>query len=196
MSFCIGNTEFRIRFSLALFLCLIPLLPGRLLPLLVAAVILHEIGHLCCLWRFHMPIRRVDFSLCGIKMIPKNIDKMCLGKTIILNLAGPLANALSAGFAALLWQGIPGARFAAVSLTVGIVNLIPFGTTDGASILEAALAAYFAPAMTAKYLRAVRLCCVFIILSVTILQWVKTGWHWYYLLGIGYLGLALVEEPA
>lgn len=192
MSFTIFRVKVTLRFSLAVFLCLIPLLPGKLLPLLLLAIALHEAGHLLYLAFSQTPVRSITLSLRGVLM---DVTPGALSprQEILLNIAGPLMNILSAALSILLFEGMDSTRFTAVSLAVGAVNLIPFGNTDGAVALESALIGK-EHTTAAKITAAVRLFLGFALLISIAAAWIASGWRWYYLLGVYYFAVSLVEE--
>lgn len=136
MSITIGGVRVTLRFGAALLCALLPFLPGRLPPLLLGAIVLHEGGHLLYILLQRLPLAAVDCTLRGVKITLRGDACLSTGQSAALNLAGPLANLLAVG--PVLWCDgtMQGKRAAAVLLAVALVTLVPCGNTDGAMALK------------------------------------------------------------
>ena len=133
MSFRLFGAKITISFALAVLLCAAALLPGKLPPLLLAAILLHEGGH----W-----LTEIRLALTGVRMTLADNVTMTLRRQLLLNCSGPAANILTAAVTALLDGGVQGERLAAVSLAVATVTLFPLGDSDGAAVMTALLERY------------------------------------------------------
>lgn len=94
---------------------------------LLAAILLHELGHLALILLFGGTVRsvRLRFADMEIKTAP-----MRYGQELFTALAGPAVNLICF---ALVRGRYPG--FAAVSLLLGLFNLLPVSPLDGGKIL-------------------------------------------------------------
>ena len=133
MSFRLFGTRITISFALAALLCAAALLPGKLPPLLLAAILLHEGGHLLYIAAERLRLTEIRLSLTGVRMTLADNVTMTLRRQLLLNCSGPAANILTAAVTALLDGGVQGERLAAVSLA---------GNSDGAAVLTALLERY------------------------------------------------------
>ena len=183
MTLKIKGVPVTVRFSLALLCALLPFLPGRLPPLLMLAIALHEAGHLFYILLMRLPLAGVVCSLSGVRITLRGDAHLTVGQTVVLNLAGPVMTLLAAATALLCNNTMQGYRFAAVSLAVAAATLIPCGNTDGA----AALRSLFSRRLQ-KWVGIATgiLCC-----GVCLWQ----GKLWGCAVGIYFFVAALVEEP-
>ena len=115
-----------------------------LCPLLtvVAAAVLHELGHLGAARAMGVPVRGLSLDLLGARMELGGL--LSFGQEFFIALCGPLVSLVSAAMAAqvfLMGHGGEGLlTFAASSLVLGGINLLPVGTLDGGRMLRAAVA--------------------------------------------------------
>ena len=142
MSFRLFGARITISFALAVLLCAAALLPGKLPPLLLAAILLHEGGHLLYIAAERLRLTEIRLSLTGVRMTLADNVTMTLRRQLLLNCSGPAANLLTAAVTALLDGGVQGERLAAVSLAVATVTLFPLGDSDGAAVMTALLERY------------------------------------------------------
>ena len=142
MSFRLFGATITISFALAVLLCAAALLPGKLPPLLLAAILLHEGGHLLYITAERLRLTEIRLSLTGVRMTLADNVTMTLRRQLLLNCSGPAANLLTAAVTALLDRGVQGERLAAVSLAVATVTLFPLGDSDGAAVMTALLERY------------------------------------------------------
>ena len=93
----------------------------------------HESGHLLALWLFRVRPRSLTFGPFGMRL--SVTEAMTARQHRVLALAGPLFNALAAGF---LWLvHLPDA--ATVHIVLGVFNLLPVQPLDGGQALFYAL---------------------------------------------------------
>lgn len=133
MTFLIFGVRVRVSFLLAMGLCAAVLLPGRLIPLLAAVIALHEAGHFTYVFACKMRIKRIYFSLFGVR-VTLSEGRLREGQELLLNLSGPAVNLLSGGLLLLLGDSMQAKRAAAVHLAVAAATLFPLGNSDGAAI--------------------------------------------------------------
>lgn len=133
MAFLIFGVRVRVSFLLAMGLCAAVLLPGRLIPLLAAVIALHEAGHFTYVFACKMRIKRIDFSLFGVR-VTLSEGRLREGQELLLNLSGPAVNLLSGGLLLLWGDSMQAKRAAAVHLGVAAATLFPLGNSDGAAI--------------------------------------------------------------
>lgn len=133
MTFLIFGVRVRISFLLAMGLCAAVLLPGRLIPLLAGVIALHEASHFTYVFACKMRIKRIDFSLFGVR-VTLSEGRLREGQELLLNLSGPAVNLLSGGLLLLWGDSIQAKRAAAVHLAVAAATLFPLGNSDGAAI--------------------------------------------------------------
>lgn len=133
MTFLIFGVRVRVSFLLAMGLCAAVLLPGRLIPLLAEVIALHEAGHFTYVFACKMRIKRIDFSLFGVR-VTLSEGRPREGQELLLNLSGPAVNLLSGGLLLLWGDSIQAKRAAAVHLAVAAATLFPLGNSDGAAI--------------------------------------------------------------
>ena len=133
MSFLVFGVRVRVSFLLAMGLCAAVLLPGRLIPLLAGVIALHEAGHFTYVVACKMRIKRIDFSLFGVR-VTLSEGRLREGQELLLNLSGPAVNLLSGGLLLLWGDSMQAKRAAAVHLAVAAATLFPLGNSDGAVI--------------------------------------------------------------
>lgn len=133
MTFLIFGVRVRVSFLLAMGLCAAVLLPGRLIPLLAGVIALHEAGHFTYAFVCKMRIKRIDFSLFGVR-VTLSEGRLREGQELLLNLSGPAVNLLSGGLLLLWGDSMQAKRAAAVHLAVAAATLFPLGNSDGAAI--------------------------------------------------------------
>ncbi len=120
---------------------LIPGEPLRILPTL-AAIALHECGHLLAFSLLGEPEPAFSFSLGGFRFLARR--PLSWRAEGVIAAAGPIANFAAAIVLFLLAAGAAGAReyliFAAVlQLSSAVWNLLPIADLDGARILSSLL---------------------------------------------------------
>lgn len=123
------------------------LLPQKALPELVAAMALHETGHVLTILLMRGRIERVRFGLAGIRI---EVAGLGYQQEALAALAGPVCSI--AGFA-VLRQSF--SECAAFSLSLGIFNLLPLFPLDGGRALRCALLLRLPPEKAEKISAAV-----------------------------------------
>lgn len=186
------DTVIEIRFSLVAVLCLSAMLPGRLLPLLMSAVLLHEAGHLCYILAVKLPVRAVIVSLRGVQIKLRDAA-LTVRQTILLNASGPLANLLSAAAALLFPWGFSSQRFAAVSAAVALVTLMPLPGSDGGALLRTGVISFWGESGLHRFQCISRITAC-LLMPLFGFLYHRIGWRWYYLASPFFFAASLVED--
>lgn len=104
----------------------------------------HEFGHITAMLIFGESLCSIEFSAFGIKIEKSVVSVLNYGQEVIVSLSGIFANIILA-LLAFLFSAVfsvdTASQFGAVSLAVGVFNLLPIDTLDGAAALKFALAA-------------------------------------------------------
>lgn len=109
----------------------------------LAAVVLHELGHLAVLKLLGIRVNQIRLKPCGIEI--RRAAAPSLGAELVVNLAGPLTNLLlAAGSARLGWLS-----FSAVNCALGLFELCPLPLLDGGQALMNLMQRHF-PLSTAE----------------------------------------------
>lgn len=152
----------RVRFSvwfLVLLTCMLALDETGLTALAFFCVLAHETGHLLALWRLGVPVDGLVFCAFGAQIDAPGRALLSYPKEAAVDLAGPAANFLCCGVFWLFWRlgwcGALAAPVCAVSLLLGLFNLLPVAGLDGAGALEAFLLARASPAAVRRTMRVI-----------------------------------------
>lgn len=109
---------------------------------LLAAIALHEGGHLLCAAGFGIRPRRISLTARGVG-VAMDLDLTARGARFLIALAGPAVNLAACLAGAAGWR-ISGAgcwlEFAAVNGVAALVNLLPVPGLDGGDLLRLLLA--------------------------------------------------------
>lgn len=143
MRFELCGVQIEIGFPFAAAVTLMLLLDRNktVLPALLCCV-LHEAGHLVCLFCFSSPPKAVVFGVFGMR-IERETDKLDYRREAMCAAAGPAANFVCAAIAFLLSVHESGVRsFAALNMGVGIFNLLPVEPMDGSGVVKSLLLLY------------------------------------------------------
>ena len=157
MSFLIGKTRLRMHPLLPLLWC-ISLLTGKGSALLasIAALLIHECGHLAAAKLLSIPISTIEIMPLGGVMTPEGIDRVSPASRFAFAAAGPVTNLLGCFFSVLLFRWnvpFPFVRqFARANLLLLVVNLLPALPLDGGEMLRSILSARFPAAAVTRAL--------------------------------------------
>ena len=136
MNFTYGKTQISISFLLAAGLGAAALLPGKLLPLLLGAILLHEGGHFLYIVIIGGRATRICFSSTGIRVTLSEYH-MSQNQELWLNLWGPAVNLLLGVVLLASGEGtMQMMRWTAVNFAVAAVTLLPLGQSDGTAIVD------------------------------------------------------------
>jgi Zn-dependent protease len=99
--------------------------------LVVASLLLHEVGHMVAAILLRVPVR--EFGLCLRGAYNRRAFADCRRHEILISLAGPLTNLCLA----LSFWSLPviGTQLALCNLMLCVVNLLPIQSSDGSRIL-------------------------------------------------------------
>lgn len=152
MSTARRKKRLRVTFSvyfLVLLSCMLALDGTGLVALAFFCVLAHEAGHLAALAAFHVPVEGFSFRIFGAEIRAPRRAQLAYAKEAAVDLAGPAANFVLCLAALALWRCGWWTKAAeavlAVSLLLGLFNLLPVGGLDGGRALESALLCRFSP---------------------------------------------------
>ena len=105
---------------------------GEVLPLVLAAALCHELGHLFILWLYHVPVEAVTITPMGAVIRAPLQDHLSYGRDLLATLAGAMVNfALAFLFARVTGEYL----FAGANFLLGVYNLLPVQGLDGGRAL-------------------------------------------------------------
>ena len=160
----------RIRLSLpTLLLATFVLLTDRtgIGALTLLSAFLHECGHLAAARGMGLTPREVRLDLLGARMeISGRV--LSYGEEFLLAAAGPLTSLLLSLAAVPLWRYGAARSFSAVSLLLGLLNLLPIRTFDGGRMLEVTLAAGIGTVWASRALRLCSFCSLLLLWLVAV----------------------------
>ncbi len=125
----------------ALLALLLLVLPPHAVMQTAAAGLLHEAAHLTAIAVIRRKPLSLRISAAGLQLTAADTAVMPLRTFAVILLAGPFANLLCAG--GFLAAGMQGT--AAANLSLCLFNLLPCRSTDGGTLLYAALEQRFLP---------------------------------------------------
>lgn len=166
----------------------------------VCAALLHEIGHLLCLFWYGETPQSLKLGLAGMEIVRAKGQKLSFHQEIVVSLAGPLINlALFALLAALSgWSEGERERMmeaAMVNLMLALFNLLPVSTLDGGRALYFFLCR-FCTAPAAQ--RVVTVCSIVCLLPCAFIGFfllLQSGYNFSLLLVTVYLCFLLAARP-
>lgn len=101
---------------------------------MLAAALMHELGHLTVMYVLRQPPRRIDCASFGIRIV-KQSSSISYGKEAAIYAAGPLVNLACAAACAAGEGGI--STLGQVHLLLGLFHLLPVGALDGGMLVSA-----------------------------------------------------------
>ena len=117
--------------------------PTRIPLATLAAIAIHETGHLCAAYMLHMKPSGAAADTIGIRLLFRGIPPS-YGKEIFLCAAGPVANLLSLALA-LLFGFDKHSFFLSVSAALALLNFLPIEGFDGGRIMHSTLSLFLSP---------------------------------------------------
>ncbi len=151
---------------------------GVVLPSLGGAV-LHESGHMLAAVLLGIPLRSLDIGTFGASLKVRG-SLISYPKEFLLCAAGPAMNFLSA-LAAVIYSehrgyySECGEWFIAVSLMLGLLNLIPAEGFDGGRMLSVVLSSSFGPRPSAKVLAVTTFSSILFLWMVSVYLLIRYG---------------------
>lgn len=147
---------------------------GLCLAALLGAGI-HEAGHIVAAKLLKIPVRALRFHLLGAGLEPGG-RLLSYGEEFLLCAAGPLCSLLCAAAPAALWgKSLFLRQFSCVSLTLGLLNLLPVRGFDGGRMLEAALLPALGIRACGNIITASSLVLLFLLWAVAVYFLLRTG---------------------
>ena len=138
---------------------------SALLLATVLCVAVHESGHLLAARVMRIPLRLLELDLPGAKILPAGLLPSYTSEWV-LAASGPVASVLLFGLCAPL--GTPFfTKVAAISLCLGLFNLLPICDFDGGRILHALTAAVFGDHTARSVLSASSYLCLLLLFSIS-----------------------------
>lgn len=139
MKFKTENTSVNISFYFAAVLTLSLLLDKTNISFCsIVSALLHETGHMLCLFSLKAKPKEIKFGLFGMRIVRGN-KTLSYKNELLTALSGPLVNIML--FAVFLyWKKT--LVFSAVNLALGIFNLLPVKPMDGGEALYYFLCSY------------------------------------------------------
>jgi stage IV sporulation protein FB len=101
----------------------------------------HELSHLAAMKLFGADVSAITFYGAGIRISSENTETLPFFSQMTIYLAGCAVNFLLAAVFFLAGD----LRISAINLFIGIFNLLPLGTLDGANIVKLAAIRFFPP---------------------------------------------------
>lgn len=151
---------------------------GVVFPSLGAAV-LHESGHMLAAVLMHVPLRSLDIGMFGASLKVRG-SLIPYPKEFLLCAAGPVMNFLSAALVVLFsehrgYYSECGEWFAAVSLMLGVLNLMPAEGFDGGRMLAVCISALFGPRASARVLSFSTFASIVILWMISVYLLIRYG---------------------
>ena len=114
-----------------------------MVPQVLAACALHELGHYAAIHLLGGRVSRLNITCVGAEMVLSARFPLGPARELAAALAGPAVNLLCAGLCAGL--GERWYCFAGIHLALGLFNLLPVGRLDGGRVLRCALSWLLGP---------------------------------------------------
>ena len=162
------SLKIRLSFSGALMLLALFLTHSYLSIAALIAATIHELGHIIAARLCRIPLGELRLGIFGASLTPTAM--LCsYKKEILLCLAGPLANLLSALLLSPLYNSSDVINlFISASLFLGILNLLPIYELDGGRILFCTLCYRANPHTASTILRAISFTIIFILWTLSV----------------------------
>jgi len=111
----------------------------QLLPAVLCAATVHELGHCAVIWAANGRIRLLRLSAVGAELQVEGT--LSYVQELACAIAGPMLNLFLAVLAACIGWNI----FAGINLALGVFNLLPIGALDGGRIVNCVSAILLGP---------------------------------------------------
>lgn len=168
----------KIKIGFGSILMLLALLIGSpsVSPPAIAAVVLHELGHIGMARLCHISLSELKLGIFGAGLTPTVIPSY--GKEILLCLGGPLVNVVTFPilFMAKLYHASPFLELlATASLALGIFNLLPIEDFDGGRMLKALISLLLSPSFAERAVRFFSFCITAVLWSLSLYLLLRTS---------------------
>lgn len=169
----------------AIFLCLLVTDRTGLCAVLLIAAVLHEVGHLLAARVLQISVSALRLGFLGAR-IEAESGVLSYGSEWVLAAAGPFASFVCAGVAAPFRNTSDFAlRFCAVSLLLGLLNLLPIDTFDGGRMMRCTVAKLFGQGVSDAVCRVLSFGMLFLLWSASVYLLLRAG------SGISWLGFSM-----
>ena len=169
----------------AVFLCLLITDRTGFCKILLLAAALHEVGHLLAARALKVSVSALRLGFLGARMEIGD-GTLSYGAEWGIAAAGPLASFVCAGIAAPFRNASEFAlRFCAVSLLLGLLNLLPIDTFDGGRMARCTVAKLFGQSASDAVCRVLSFCMLFSLWSLSVYLLLRAG------SGISWLGFSM-----
>lgn len=133
-----------------------------LLPWGLAACVLHELGHIAAAAAFGGRVERLSLTVVGAELRIDYRAPLTYARDSLVALAGPGANLLAGGlFLTLNWE-----LAAALTLAVGVFNLLPILPLDGGRVVYGLIADRLDPDWAERLMTALSGCLVGVLVGI------------------------------
>lgn len=145
-----------------------------LIPLLtLAAIVIHEAGHLLAAYLLRMKPSGATADTIGVRLLFRG-SPPSYGKEILLCAAGPLANLLSL-LLALLCGTPTDSFFVSASAALALLNLLPIEGFDGGRILHSTLSLFLSPEKADKISYLFSFLFLFVLWCISVYLMMRVG---------------------
>lgn len=156
--------------------------------------VLHESGHVAALLLFGGRVKFLRLSAFGMVMVPSS-NRLSLYQESFFVLAGPMVNLFIAlillPFSAIaFWNQI-----SALSLLLGLFNLLPVSALDGGKALWYFLQMYFREETVTKAVRIISIVTLFLLGAFGLVLLIENHHNFSVLLIVVYLSILLINKP-
>ena len=161
----------------------------EVMPLVLAAAVCHELGHLAVLRLFGIPVKEINLTAMGAVIVAPGQERLSYGRELAAVLAGAGVNFLLA----ILFARVSGDYLlAGANALLGIYNLLPLQGLDGGRALWLMIAWAREPFTAAAVAARVNLITMALLLGFSLLLLWETGGGLFCLLAVAGLGLSQV----
>lgn len=164
----------------------------------VCAALLHELGHLLCLFWFGETPQSLKLGLTGMEIVRAKGQRLSFSREIAAALAGPLVNLLLF-FVLAVWSGQgSNARMleaASVNLLLALFNLLPVSALDGGRALYFFLCRFCAMQTAQRIVTALSILCLLPCAFSGFYLLLRSGYNFSLLLVTVYLCFLLAVRP-
>ncbi len=164
----------KLSFIFVFFIVCLTVFSPHYFPALMAAVFLHELGHMLAARVCGIRFRELRLGLLGASLSPEGA-LFSYKKEITLCLCGPLASILSAAAAVHLFGSKCESLFVMSSVSLGLLNLLPIKDFDGGRALRAFICLITSERLAEAVLKACSFAVLFSLWSFSLYLLLRVG---------------------
>ena len=138
------------------------------------AVALHELGHIVGSFLSGTGFQRIEFQRGGLILIPKYGYRSYTAEAVTA-LSGPLFNLISAAICYFIASNSSARFFADVSLSLGLLNLLPVESFDGEKILSSLTGLFLPDEWRIALCGLLSFLSLFFLWSIAVYAMIKSG---------------------